>query len=227
MKTMCCGAFSRPQKFGRIIHPHFSPIATNKRGKHTLAIVYVMTFTKAYILHNLIRSATVSFLHSLILVFFLFACRLLARFFNLHIDIKHLYNYRVFLTMSTHEYETPKNTTNNNNRRFSSNKKIPAPSPPTEGNVEFVKSKNYTHYKHTRHITEDEKIYETITTSSGPKTVNKSSTTYRTTEVNTTPPKEKDRQKRYFDNDVRLVNTEDKCDRATPDHKVHSMNRKG
>jgi hypothetical protein len=97
-------------------------------------------------------------------------------------------------------YEVPK-------QHFLSSKTKPAPAPPTSKiNVEYVKnvkSKNYTHYKHTRQVTEDERIYETITTSSNSSDPNKRVIRTSTTQRKDLP------QKRYFDSDVRLLNVED------------------
>lgn len=98
-------------------------------------------------------------------------------------------------------------------QRFSSNKKIPAPEPPkSHVSVEYTKNtRSKTYHRHTRHVTEDEKIYETITTTSRPGSA-AIKTVHLTTKIKD-PLSEY--PKRYFErSDVRLVNIEDSCARS-------------
>ncbi|KAI6177074.1 hypothetical protein M3Y97_00867800 [Aphelenchoides bicaudatus] len=106
---------------------------------------------------------------------------------------------------------------------------MPAPEPPKSDvgmesakNTKIIRTKHYSHHKHTRHVTEDEKIYETVTTTSRPVKISK--TVYTTTKVESGPAKT---HQRYFESKVHLVNSEDKSAREMPSNQsVISENRK-
>lgn len=131
--------------------------------------------------------------------------------------------------MSAKGEETPKRTTSLINERFSSNKQVPAPDPPksevgieSAKNTKIITTKHYTHHKHTRHVTEDEKIYETITTTSRPVSITK--TVYSTTQIEKNGPSKS--YQRHYEKNVRLVNTEDNCNRTEPANDVEAKKGK-